>query len=61
MVFCFFPDKTSSLPVVRGVTQIINSYAVNMGVLFIMAFFFIQVYLLILACSECFIKLLSKI
>ena len=35
MVFCFFPDKASSLSVVRGVTQIINSYAVNMRVLFI--------------------------
>ena len=33
MVFCFFLDKASSLPGARGVTQIINSHAVNMRAL----------------------------
>ena len=33
---CFFPDKTNSLPVARGVTQIVNSYTVNMRALFIL-------------------------
>ena len=36
MVFCFFPDKASSLPVARGITQIINSYAVNMRPIFML-------------------------
>ena len=62
MGFCFFPDKPSSLPVVYGVTQIINSYAaVNIRALFILGvLLFIHVYILALACRECFIKSLSK-
>ena len=36
MVYCFFPDKTSSVPVARGVAQIINSYAVSMTALSIL-------------------------
>ena len=51
-------SQATSLPVVNGVTQIINSYAeVNTGSLFILGIsLFIHVYILALVCRKCFIK-----
>ena len=61
MVFYLLPDRANSLPIVSGVTQIINSYAVNMRTLVILGILLYSCLCFDTRICGCFFKLLFKI